>query len=94
MQALYLYASLVNINTQNREIVGTGTISSTGIIGRIGGLEQKMITAENAGADVFFVPLQHAGEVEDLDRFTFDIVYVDSLADVLNEIGGWDDEAA
>jgi Lon-like protease len=94
MQALYIYASLVNINTQNRRIVGTGTISSTGSIGRIGGLEQKMITAQSAGADVFFVPGQHAGEVDELERFTFDIVYVDSLLDVLNAIGGWDDEAA
>jgi Lon-like protease len=94
MQALYIYASLVNINTHNRQIVGTGTISSTGLIGRIGGLEQKMITAERGGADVFFVPGQHAGEVEDLERFTFDIVYVDSLVDVLNVFGGWDDETA
>ena len=94
MQALYIYASLVNINTQNRRIVGTGTVSSTGSIGRIGGLEQKMITAQSAGADVFFIPGQHAGEVEDLERFTFDIIYVDSLVDVLNAIKGWDDETA
>ncbi|OMP68508.1 SepM family pheromone-processing serine protease [Domibacillus epiphyticus] len=37
-------------------IAGTGTISSDGTVGRIGGIEQKVVAADRAGAEVFFAP--------------------------------------
>ncbi len=89
MQALYVTLSLVNVNTQERSIVGTGTINIDGTIGRIGGLEQKMITAEDAGVDIFFIPLSHQGDVQDLSRFSYEIVYVNSLTEVINAINEW-----
>lgn len=39
-----------------RIIAGTGTISATGIVGAIGGIQEKISGAEAAGAKVFFVP--------------------------------------
>ena len=39
-----------------RVIAGTGTISATGIVGAIGGIQEKISGAEAAGAKVFFVP--------------------------------------
>jgi Lon-like protease len=94
MQALYITLSLVNINSLQQSIVGTGTINIDGSIGRIGGLEQKMITAEDAGIDVFFIPLSHQGEVDNLSRFSFDIFYVNSLTGIISVINEWGENDA
>jgi Lon-like protease len=42
--------------TSGRIIAGTGTIDLNENVGRVGGVRQKVIAAENAGADYFFVP--------------------------------------
>lgn len=46
--------------TRGRVIAGTGTILPDGRVGPIGGVEQKVITAERAGATIFFAPLEDA----------------------------------
>lgn len=40
----------------DNHISGTGTITSTGLVGPIGGVELKMIAAKNSGADLFLIP--------------------------------------
>lgn len=58
MFSLQLYNGLVERDiTKGLDIAGTGTISSNGTVGRIGGIEQKVIAADNAGAEVFFAPM-------------------------------------
>lgn len=42
--------------TKGYSIAGTGTISATGVIGQIGGVEHKVIAASQTGAQYFFVP--------------------------------------
>ncbi|MGM0652290.1 MAG: YlbL family protein [Bacillota bacterium] len=42
--------------TGGYDIAGTGTIDLNEKVGRIGGVKQKVIAAEKAGADIFFVP--------------------------------------
>jgi PDZ domain-containing protein len=42
--------------TGNRVIAGTGTIEQDGKVGEIGGIQQKVYTAEAAQASVMFVP--------------------------------------
>lgn len=42
--------------TGGRHIAGTGTIDDAGRVGAIGGITQKMIGAQHAGATVFLVP--------------------------------------
>ena len=43
--------------TGGRSIAGTGTIDlATGKVGEIGGVEQKVVAAERAGATIFFCP--------------------------------------
>lgn len=42
--------------TKGFQIAGTGTISSDGTIGPIGGIEQKIVAADKAGAEIFFAP--------------------------------------
>ncbi len=57
MFSLEIYNQLTEEDlTRGYEIAGTGTISSDGSVGRIGGIEQKIVAADNAGAEIFFAP--------------------------------------
>lgn len=57
MLALQMYSQLSGTNLKlGRNIAGTGTISSDGKIGDIGGIDKKVIAADRAGAKVFFAP--------------------------------------
>jgi Lon-like protease len=40
----------------DRKVAVTGTISQFGVVGAIGGINQKMIGAKNAGASIFILP--------------------------------------
>ncbi|GAB1529229.1 MULTISPECIES: SepM family pheromone-processing serine protease [Brevibacillus] len=42
--------------TKGYKIAGTGTISLDGKVGRIGGINLKVIAADKAGAEIFFAP--------------------------------------
>ena len=50
---------------QGRHIAGTGTISSDGKVGPIGGINQKILAAHRAGATLFIAP---AGNKADISR--------------------------
>lgn len=49
--------------TGGKKIAGTGTISSTGAVGPIGGIEYKMISANRAGDPYFLAPAENCSEV-------------------------------
>lgn len=42
--------------TDGAYVAGTGTIDADGVVGPIGGIQQKVVGARNAGATVFLVP--------------------------------------
>jgi PDZ domain-containing protein len=42
--------------THGADVAGTGTIDATGEVGPIGGIQQKVVAAADAGAEVFLVP--------------------------------------
>lgn len=44
------------------QIAGTGTISPDGTVGRIGGIDQKIVAADKAGAEIFFAPNELGAE--------------------------------
>lgn len=57
MFALEIYNQLTETDwTHGLDIAGTGSIDEEGNIGRIGGVEQKVIAADKAEIDIFFVP--------------------------------------
>jgi len=65
-----------------RVIAGTGTIDLDGAVGPIGGIEQKVVAAARAGADVFLVPRRDlAGARAVVDGL--ELVPVDTYADAL-----------
>lgn len=48
--------------TGNRRVAGTGTVEPDGQVGAIGGVRQKVYTAEAAGAEVMLVPVDNYQE--------------------------------
>ncbi|MFI6598726.1 PDZ domain-containing protein [Nonomuraea sp. NPDC050536] len=48
--------------TGGKDIAGTGTIDSTGEVGPIGGIAQKMVGARKSGATVFLTPTDNCAE--------------------------------
>jgi PDZ domain-containing protein len=49
--------------TGGQNIAGTGTINSTGQVGPIGGIQQKLVGAHDGGAKWFLVPADNCDEV-------------------------------
>lgn len=49
--------------TKGYNIAGTGEMLSTGEVGRIGGIEKKVIAADDAGVEIFFAPNDTLPEV-------------------------------
>jgi PDZ domain-containing protein len=47
--------------TDGRYVAGTGTIDAAGVVGPIGGIQQKLAAAGHAGAEVFLVPTRDCG---------------------------------
>ncbi|MBM7578392.1 SepM family pheromone-processing serine protease [Jeotgalibacillus terrae] len=57
MYSLEIYDQLVEEDlTSGKMVAGTGTISSDGTVGRIGGIEQKVVAADKDGIEIFFAP--------------------------------------
>ena len=82
LQTLSIYASLLDINFDDIKIAGTGTINSDGTIGRIGGIQQKIMTADYLGVNLFFIPQSHLTEISGL-QYSFDVVPVSTIEEAL-----------
>ncbi|MDH6180435.1 PDZ domain-containing protein [Microbacteriaceae bacterium SG_E_30_P1] len=72
--------------TGGENIAGTGTITSTGEVGPIGGIVQKMWGAENAGADWFLAPSANCGEVDGHVPADLRVFSVETLDDALTAL--------
>jgi Lon-like protease len=94
MFTLAIYNQLVEKDlTYGLNIAGTGTISKEGKVGPIGGIKQKVVAADHAGAVIFFAPNEEGDEdsnyknalkaAEDIGS-TMKIVPVDTFEDALN----------
>ncbi|WP_102347046.1 SepM family pheromone-processing serine protease [Bacillus sp. Marseille-P3661] len=57
MFSLEIYNQLVEEDiTKGYKIAGTGTISYEGVVGRIGGIKQKVVAADGSDVEIFFAP--------------------------------------
>jgi PDZ domain-containing protein len=74
--------------TDGHKIAGTGTIACGGIVGMIGGVEEKVAGAESQGAEIFLAPegnyaaaAKVADEIEVVSVATFDdaVEYLEGL---------------
>ncbi|WP_208558689.1 SepM family pheromone-processing serine protease [Marinilactibacillus kalidii] len=57
MYSLQIYSMITDNNLRDGQtIAGTGTISDDGTVGPIGGIDKKVVAADEEGATVFFAP--------------------------------------
>jgi PDZ domain-containing protein len=73
-------------------VAATGTINPSGTVGQIGGLRQKTITVERAGADVFLVPIDEVDiakqAAEGTDLQVIGVATLDDALEALAALGG------
>lgn len=72
--------------TGGKSIAGTGTITSEGEVGPIGGIQQKMVGARKSGATVFLTPADNCGEAAKAIPDGLRLVKVATLRDAVQSI--------
>jgi PDZ domain-containing protein len=70
--------------TRGHIIAGTGTIQFDGSVGSIGGIRQKVVGAEAAGAEYILVPEGNYEEALTAERESIGIVSVATLQDAID----------
>lgn len=76
LQSFYVYEKLTGASlSEGLKIAGTGTIDIYGNAGLIGGIEQKIITCELSGVDIFFVPVTSENYLND----PTEVNYIDAV---------------
>ncbi|WP_433467615.1 YlbL family protein [Spirillospora sp. CA-128828] len=72
--------------TQGKFIAGTGTITPDGKVGPIGGIQQKMIAARNAGATVFLTPKDNCADAAGARPDGLRLIRADTLHDAVQSL--------
>jgi len=83
--------------TGGDEIAGTGTIDADGAVGSIGGIQQKVVAAADAGAEVFLVPAGNCDSAlgADVREDEIRLVRVETMHQAVEALGAYaDDESA
>ncbi|GAB3703897.1 YlbL family protein [Mariniluteicoccus flavus] len=68
-----------------RNIAGTGTITADGVVGPIGGIQEKIAGAEEAGATVFVVPAANCADLAGVST-KLDLIRADTLATTIDAL--------
>lgn len=72
--------------TKGRFIAGTGTITPTGVVGPIGGIQLKMIAARSAGATIFLAPAGNCSDVRGATPAGLQVVKVSTLHQAVQDL--------
>lgn len=89
MFSLAVYDTLTPGSLTDGEIIaGTGTIDDAGQVGPIGGIEQKIAGAGDAGAQLFFVPKDNCADVKGLDT-DMELVKATTMHGALESLKAW-----
>jgi PDZ domain-containing protein len=68
---------------QGAHVAGTGTLNARGIVGPIGGINEKIATAKKVGATVFFAPVGNAEDIANVPS-GIKVVTVATLAQAIS----------
>lgn len=73
-----------------RTIAGTGTLAVNGRVGEIGGIAQKVVAAERAGAEIFLAPASQAEQARGAvpGDGALEVLGVSTLDEALTALGG------
>ncbi len=74
--------------TGGKVIAGTGTIASDGTVGAIGGIRQKVVAAQAAGAEVILVPEANLADALTMKDPAVEIFGVGTLEDAVGILEG------
>ncbi|MFR9751271.1 PDZ domain-containing protein [Nocardia sp. 004] len=69
-----------------RFVAGTGTIEEDGVVGPIGGIQYKMMAAQEKGADTFLVPAANCDEARQRTPGGLRLVRVENLAGAVESL--------
>ena len=74
-------------------MAGTGTITERGRVGPIGGIQQKIVAAADAGAKIFLVPPRNCGEAEhaDVDKDQIKLVKAPTMHSAVSSLEAYAD---
>lgn len=72
-----------------RSVAGSGTISPEGAVGGVGGIRQKLIAAQGAGAELFLLPQAQCGQAEGFIPDGLIAAPVQTLSEAIDVIRGW-----
>lgn len=75
--------------TGGHDVAGTGEIAPGGAVGPIGGIEQKIVGAREAGAELFLVPATNCEDALDADNGDMRLVRVGSFKEAKSAIEAW-----
>ena len=80
--------------TGGRDVAGTGTVNEAGEVGAIGGIQQKIVASEAAGAELFLVPAGNCdaalgAPVEEKD---IRLVRIETMKQAVDALEAWADD--
>ncbi len=76
--------------TGGRTIAGTGTIDASGAVGPIGGIQQKIAGAREAGARLFLVPPDNCDEAVGAQNGSMRLVEAPTMHSAVQSIEAWE----
>lgn len=79
--------------TGDKEIAGTGELDADGVVGPIGGIQQKIAGARDAGAQLFLVPSDNCGDALGADNGDMRLVRAESFDQALTAVEKWVEDA-
>ncbi|MFN2555799.1 MAG: PDZ domain-containing protein [Nitriliruptorales bacterium] len=72
--------------TRGRRIAGTGTVSLSGVVGPIGGVEEKVRGAELAQATVFLAPAEQAARAREVSPEGLEVVGISTVEEAIEAL--------
>ena len=72
-----------------RDVAGTGTIDPAGNVGPIGGIQQKLVAAREAGAGLFLAPAENCGDVVGHIPDGLTVAKIDTLSTAVDAVTRW-----
>ena len=77
--------------TDGETIAGTGTVDGAGKVGPIGGIQQKIVAARDAGAKLFMVPPDNCKDALGAPHGDMRLVKATTMDDAVQALKAWDD---
>ncbi len=90
MMSLAIYDTLTPGSlTDGFDVAGTGTITPAGEVGPIGGIQQKIAAARDAGADLFLVPADNCGGIGGVDPGDMQLAKATTMNRAVETLATW-----